>query len=541
MTDAPIPFTFPSGPSAWKTDPFDALVPRTPGFVSDFVSSLRGNEVPVAFSIWCAVLALSSSLKRETWLDWHPTPLYPNFYILIIAPAGAAKKGVAIDQMSFVLQSMQEYIQNYNVRVMKDMKIFEDKITGEGLAKYLKLYLGKNTGIPLLGPDGQAILHDGVPVVYKKTAELTLVAEELGTMLSRAQYNQDLVTTLTALYNTKDMGGELTVKRGKVRMPNLFTNFIGGTTPDAFRESIPKSAVNEGFLSRMIICYQKECVQCYSVPQALGIRREELASRLAWLAENNSGAWTLSPEAFAHYDKWYKGIRYAFNTAQFHASAQSRFGIHMLKLAVMLMAQRYVSHLKKVSRVVDLEAVKDAIGLLEATARTAPELIEEVESSPMARAEAKLLSYLRKRPEGVTRLRLMQNRHLTAWETTQLITDMHNGGKILVLRNGELAGHPLHDGKEKYRAIDALEEENEDEGSVVREGTEPGEGDGGLPIAPLDPRRRTTARPVAKARGANRPSRSAGAAPARRGRVRKGKKGATPVARSPGDVDTRAS
>jgi hypothetical protein len=376
-------------------------------------------------------------------------------------------------------------------------------------------------------------------VVYKKTAELTLVAEELGTMLSRAQYNQDLVTTLTALYNTKDMGGELTVKRGKVKMPNLFTNFIGGTTPDAFRESIPKSAVTEGFLSRMIICYQKECVQCYSVPKDIGIGRDELASRLGWLAENNSGAWSLSPEAFAHYDRWYRGIRYAFNTTQFHASAQSRFGIHMLKLSVMLMAQRYMSHLKKDSRVVDLQAVEDAIRLLEATARTAPELIEEVESSPMARAEAKLMSYLRKRPTGVTRLRLMQNRHLTAWETTQLITDMHNGGKIRVLRDGEPVNHPLHDGKEIYVAND--EEEKEDEGHIVREGIEPGEGDGGLPPASVNPEGGPAPRDIPKARRRNASKRGTDAPPARRRGVRKGEESAAPSSREPGDVDPRAS
>jgi hypothetical protein len=451
MTEAPEPFSF-NGKKHWRDDPFDSLMPRSPGFISDFVSSLRGNEVPVAFSTWCAVLAISSALKREVWINWHPSNLYPNFYILIVAPAGAAKKGVAIDQFSYVVQSMQQYIENHNIRVMKEMKVFEDKITGEGLAKFLKNYIGKNTGVPLLDEDGKPIMREGRPIVYKKTAEIVLVAEELGTMLSRAQYNQDLTTTLTALYNTKDMGGELTVKRGKVKLPNLFTNFIGGTTPDAFRESIPRSAVNEGFLSRMIICYQPSCVQCYSIPRSIGIARAELASRLAWLAEANSGSWTLSPEAFACYDTWYKGIKYKFDSARFHPSAQSRFGIHMLKLSLILAAQRYTPHLKAASRIIDLEAVEDAIALLEATASTAPSLIEEVESSPMARLERRILNYLRERPTGAKRVRLMQNMHLTAFEVTQVVTDMYNGGKIAIVRDGEVVERPHHDNHEIYLA-----------------------------------------------------------------------------------------
>lgn len=433
-------------------------MPRTPGFVTDFVASLRGNEVPVAFSSWCAILALSSALKRETWYRWHPERLYPNFYLILVGPAGEAKKGVAIGQFSAVLQGMTEYITAYNVRVMKEMKVFEDKITSEGLAKFLKTYL-RGSVIPLLDSEGKVLMRDGHPVTYKKTAELTIVAEELGTLMSKARYNEDLITNLTALYNTKSRGSELTVKRGKVEMPNLFTNLIGGTTPDAFRESIPRAALNEGFLSRTIVCYQKACVQCYPDPISFGPKREELSSRLAWIAENTVGEWRLSPEAKKLYDAWYERNKKAFDFTRFHSSQRSRFSIHLLKLALILSAQRYVVHRKEETRVIDLEALEDAINLLEATMETAPAVIEEVEASALGRLEHRIHNYLLEHPTGATRTRLMQNQHLTAQEVTTVISDMFNGGKIGILRDGKKSKDPpAHKNGEVYYALKIKDE-----------------------------------------------------------------------------------
>ncbi len=463
MSTAPKPFTFKSADKFWSEDPFERFLPRTPGFISDFVSSLRGNEVPVAYSMWCAVMALSSALKRETWLDWHPTLLYPNFYLILVGPAGEAHKGVVIGQMSWVLDHMQEYVEQYNVRIMKEMKIFEDKITSEGLAKFLKKFFSHGMKIQYVDADGKGMEKDGKPLCYHKTSEMTIIAEELGTLLSRARYNEDLITNLTALYNTKERGGELTVKRGKVSMPNLFTNLIGGTTPDAFRDSIPKTALNEGFISRLIICYQKNCVQIFRKPIVFGLDREELASRLAWIAEHTVGAWELSPESDKAYDKWYNQLRTKYDYARFHPAQRSRFSVHLLKLALIFAAQRYDSHMKPAARIIDIEAFKDAVAFLEATMETAPAVIVEVEESPFVRTENRIISYIEGHKRGVKRATLMQNFHFSAEEVTRCIADLYNGNRIMCLSDEKkdkgMAHPPQHNGRELYVLKDGKDED----------------------------------------------------------------------------------
>ena len=462
MIEAPVSFTRSKIVKCWEDDPWDRFLPVHEGFVHDFVLSLRGNEVPVAFSMWLALMAISSCVKREAWLNWHPTRLFPNLYLIIISPAGEAKKGVVIDQFASVLQMMQRNIENENVAKMKEMKVFEDKITSEGLSKFFKLYLGKNSSIQLLDPDGLPILDKktGKAAIYKKTAEITLVAEELGTMLSRAKYNEDLLTTLTSWFNTRDTGGELTVKRGRITTRNHFTNFVGGTTPDAFRDSIPKSATNEGFLSRTIICHIPRTVQCFPLPQGSAIKREDLAERLAWIGEANCGTfkitegqcqgdWQLGKEAEAFYDAWYRALKKDFDKRRFHPAHQSRMGITALKIAMLLMMQRYVDYRKREKRIVDIEAMKEAIALLEATHETAVGAIEEVEASPLGKMEMRVLRYMKEKGK-VSRKTLLQNLRFTAAEATAVISDLHSCGKIITLRDGEVVDVPYNKLQEEY-------------------------------------------------------------------------------------------
>jgi len=432
--DAPDSLSY-NGKPFWNPDPFDHLLPKTRGFVNDFVLSMRGQEVPVAFSLWSSLVTLSSALKRETWLRWSEEHLYPNLYLILVSPAGMAKKSVPISLGCWCLSNMGEYLTDLNMLNRKKINIFRDKITGEAIFKYLSKAM-RPAHVPLVDSAGKPKKDaSGSVMTYTKCAEVLLVAPELGTMLSRAKYNEDLITTLTKLYDTESAFESTTSGGGSRKLPNPYACLLGGTTPTALRDSIPKTAVDEGFLSRLILCYQPKAASLFHRPHTTDIPRKELASRLAWITQNTAGQWDLSEEADAFYEKWYVNFHTRFDTLRFHAAQKSRFAIHILKVALLLCAQRYENHLDKKKRVIDLVSLKEAIALVEVTMNLAVPLIEETEANPIQRVQLRVLSYLKGKGKA-TRLQLLQNAHLTAGEATSAISDLFQSGRIC-MKNGD--------------------------------------------------------------------------------------------------------
>lgn len=451
MTDTPDNLSY-NGKPFWNPDCFDRYLPKTGGFINDFVLTLRGQEVPVAFSLWSSLVTLSAALKRETWLKWSEDHLFPNLYLILVSPAGMAKKSVPIQLGCWCLGEMNEYLTDANVLIRKKINIFRDKITGEAIFKYLSKEM-RPLHVPLVDGKGKP-LRDANNIVqtYARCAEVFLVAPELGTMLSRAKYNEDLITTLTKLYDTEAPFESSTVGGGRKKLPSTFACLLGGTTPTALRDSIPKTAVDEGFLSRLVLCYQPRASSLFHRPHSMNIPRKEIASRLAWIAQNTAGQWDLSEEADKFYEKWYINFHTHFDSMRFHSSQKSRFANHVLKVALLFSAQRYENHLDKKYRVIDLVALKEAIALVEATMGLAVPLIEETEANPVQRIQLKVLAYLKNRGKA-TRLQLLQNAHITASDATAAISDLFQSGRITLKNNdspsfgsGEMY-FPVKDGK----------------------------------------------------------------------------------------------
>lgn len=448
MVDAPEPLCFKGSPF-WEEDCFDAFLPKKKGFINDFVLSLRGQEVPVAFSLWSSLVALSTCLKRETWLKWAEDPLYANLYLIIVAPAGMAKKSVPINQAVLAVDTIADYVNDPNVLIRKQMNIFRDKITGEAIFKFLARKM-RPLHVPLVDSRGKPLHDENGPVTYTRCAEVLLVAPELGTMLSQAKYNTDLVTTLTKLYDTESTFESATKISGQSRLQRPYACLLGGTTPSALRESIPKTAVEEGFLSRLVLCYQPQAASLFHRPHSnlINIPRKEIASRLAWITEHTAGQWDLTPDADAFHEKWYKNFHTKFDSNRFHASQKSRFGVHILKTALLFKAQCYEDHREKKNRLIDIEVLGEATRLVEATMASAVPLIEETEANPFQRQRLRILNYIREKGR-VTRKTLLQNAHLSASEATAIVSELFQAGEILTKENTA----PTFDIREEYLCV----------------------------------------------------------------------------------------
>ena len=446
----------------WYKDPCDEYLPSQKGFITDLVYHLRGTEVPTMFSIWSAVWAISSIVKREAWVDWKITKLFPNFYIIILGPAGLGRKSTAISVSKKLLKNTNEKIVNKNMREIKKLNIIEDKTTPEGLLEAMEpgsnglmpaVTLKDKNGKPLKDKSGRIL-------TYHRTGESSIISSELSSLLGKQKYNEHMIQLLLSLYDQEEYQWR-TAKRGLKTIPKLCTNLIAATTPSGFTDSIPEAAIGDGFLSRTIIAHQEDNPRMFPMPiDVFGAPDfDELSGRLSWIGENTVGHHKLTPEAWDWYCHWYKNHKRKIKEDEGNQGVRSRLDIHLIKLALVMKAQRYSSeaHITRAD-------LYDASKLLRGTMHGIDVALKSVSSDISKRFVAKLEGFIRKKGK-ITRKRCLQSTTLTATQLNAALDQLAQEGKIQIYRNGRKVDYMSKQSNEEYEWLggDFKHEPEEDE------------------------------------------------------------------------------
>src|SRR3972149_10119071 len=72
------------------------IYPRD-GWLGEFVYDYgEGVESPTSFLFWSGIATLSAVVRRKLSIRFGTRSLYPNFYIILVARTGAARKGAPI-------------------------------------------------------------------------------------------------------------------------------------------------------------------------------------------------------------------------------------------------------------------------------------------------------------------------------------------------------------------------------------------------------------------------------------------------------------
>lgn len=199
-----------------------------PDFIQGYLDYTEGwNEAPESFRVWTAVSTISAALQRRVRLSWGFT-LYPNEYILLVAPPGAARKGTAMNPAHALLREV-------------GIDLAANTTTRAALIRRLKQV---NYTDQALGP------------VYSHSS-LTVFSKEFTVFLG--YNNQQLMSDLCDLYDCDD-NWEYDTKdpTKKDTITNVWLNLIGATTPQTLKESMPMDLAAGGLLSRIVTVYENE-------------------------------------------------------------------------------------------------------------------------------------------------------------------------------------------------------------------------------------------------------------------------------------------
>lgn len=386
MLNIPIPFDENDIETPdWSSELWDKNLPSL-GFIRDFVYYGRRIETPTKFACWTAVFVISSVLKRDTYLEWFPRRMYPNFFVFLVGPPRVCGKGTIMEVGEKLLDDYHSHFEDPELRELKRTNLLRSRATPEALSL-------------VLAPEESYAYIDKKVYRVDRGSQLALIIPELSTFLGKQKYNEGKIDLLTHLYDCKDKDDELTIGRKKTEFKNVYVTLLGGTTKDHLENSLPEQTFGGGFMSRVVIAYESKPTRCY--PQTGKPKGspdlDDLSYRLAWIAENARGGYTFSEEAQKAHIKWYYSFRdylvKELNEKKMHTL--HRMDVHLRKLSVIIRAQRYER-----GREITLKDYEEARRLLDSTLRSAHQSIEDVGETKDKKWFNRLVSLVKEKPRS---------------------------------------------------------------------------------------------------------------------------------------------
>ena len=438
LTTVPTAFIEPEI-KPYKPDGADNYLPK-PGFVTDFVNLGRSTESPTLFLIWGALWTLSTVLNRNAWLQWYPKPLWPNLYVIFVAPASLCKKSTPINFGVDLLKT----VEGSHVDTLEGFKNSFHFLTSKGSPEGVYMMLKPEQKTFIGGEDAPGKLFQA-----RRTSKITLAVSELGTFLGKQQYNGGLVNLLTDLYDCKDSDAEVTRGRGVEPLEQIYATLAGAITPTGLEESIPQEALSGGLVSRTVLVFQDIPTKIYSKPQRTAGYPEpaDIAPKLAWIQANCRGEYDFTPEAEKLFDEWYyswKNELIADVTSL--RDDENRKDTILRKVAMLMRVQEY-----RPGNDITLENLQDALRLLNFTMGRSALLMSDVSSSTFLKYVQKIKTYLEN--HGPTNRRSLLNRFarkFRAEEVTQMINQLISEGVVRVELDGIPRSSASGSSKEVY-------------------------------------------------------------------------------------------
>lgn len=196
-------------------------------WISGFVELYSDRSTAEIFLRWAAVSAIAGALERRVWVRTNAGDLYPNLFVLLVAPPGVGK-----DQALIPMRDIWAATCRLNISPIS--------MTGKGLLE------------ELAAPGAQRqYIHGGDWVNYHT---LLVAVPELGVLLP--SHDLGFLSILNELYGCNTVFEErLRKQEEKFRIERPHLHLVAGTQPNYLSALLPEAAFGMGFTSRMIMVY----------------------------------------------------------------------------------------------------------------------------------------------------------------------------------------------------------------------------------------------------------------------------------------------
>lgn len=371
-------------------------------WLDSYLDYTAQSESPTTFHLWTGVFTIAGVLRRQVWIDQRYFSWTPNFYILLVGPAGVVSKSTSAD------------IGERLLRKVPGVKFGPASLTWQFL-------------IEAMEQSKYSFEYASEKVI---SSPLSIVSSELGTLVE--PQNRELIDNLVSLWDGKEGSFDRgTRQQGEVKVINPWINIIGCTTPEWLMEYVPRTMATGGFFSRCICVYgeAKRHLMAYPadhLPSTDAKRIEDLLVQELRHMSHFKGEMALSDEAKAWgiewYEKHYQKMRDegTGSTGGYMARKQT----HLHKIAMVLSCSR------RDTLEINLADLMDADKLLATTERDLEKVYQFMLADETTRARGDIAEALARGPlrkEALYRL-CYSKLNLQTFQST--LDDMERAGVI---------------------------------------------------------------------------------------------------------------
>lgn len=202
-------------------------------FLIDFMTLTQEVLSPDIFRQWAGISLIAGAMERRVWLRNSQGNVYPNFYILLVAPPGVGKQ--VIDRVRDLWRDARE-----PGTKSPAFHVAPDSMTKASL-------------IDTLAKSKKMIAPTSGPVQFHHP--LLVAAEEFSILLP--SYDMEYIGTLNGLWNNKPSHHEVrrTGAKTDVQIDFPYLHLLGGAQPAWLASIFPEDAWNTGIGRRMIMVY----------------------------------------------------------------------------------------------------------------------------------------------------------------------------------------------------------------------------------------------------------------------------------------------
>ena len=329
-------------------------------WLETYISYTEEQESPELFHLWTGVSSIAAVLERNVYLDRGIIgKLYPNLYIIL---TGAS----AVDRKTSAINIGEDFVRE----ACPDINFISQKIIPEAFIEALQ------TCYELTG----------VGCGY-------VIAEELSYFLGTSEKSSALIHLLTKAYSCPNILNYHTKGRGVEVVSDVCINFLGATTTEWLKKSLPKESIQGGWAGRHVFVYAHEPWNPVAHPEMtvkMVKQRDNLMFDLARIRELK-GEFVWSKDAKEWFRVWYEEVFKPDEQDFLLEGYYGRKGHTILKIAMILSVSN------NPSLILEEVDVKNAIRILGETEKMLPQIMQKLDSTQIGEDLHWVLSLIEKK------------------------------------------------------------------------------------------------------------------------------------------------
>jgi len=376
---------------------------RLDNWLHGLANYVEDTESPRNFWLWSGLFSIASALQRKVWLPFGLDNIYPNLFVLIVAPPAKCRKGGPPGLAKKMLEGLS-------------LAVSADSSSKRALTQTIE-EVSKD----------QRFFFNNKPI---NMASLAVISKEMSSLL--AVDPKGMIEVLTDLFDSHDNWLYKTSGQGSDSIQGVCVSTFIATTPTWLSANLPQEAIGGGFTSRFAIVTGYEKYKQVPIPTIPDRRIYEALIHDLNIITTLVGEFRWEEEAREYFIAWYNTLDDVLEATEDDRLHGFIGRMHVIALKVAMALHVATSD----DLIINVGDIGKAIHLLEEVLKAAPDALGGHGLSRLGPITDKIKNQIKqKRKISVKGLMSINYRDVDAIELNNILNSLHTMGYIREITN----------------------------------------------------------------------------------------------------------